>query len=165
MVKAKKENRKKQNILVVGWREWVALPGLGLPAIKAKIDTGARTSSLHTFDIELFKRGGVDMVRFGLHPLQRSRKLEKYCEARLVEKRRVSDSGGHVESRVVIRSDLHIGSLSWPIEITLTNRDTMNYRMLLGRTAMIGNLVVDPERSYLTGRKLAKIYKEKIRNA
>ncbi len=136
----------------------MSLPELGIPAIKAKLDTGARTSSLHTYAMETFRERGHLKVRFGIHPLQRCRDVELFCVAHVVDRRKVTDSGGHRELRYVIRTPVSMGSMEWPIEITLTNRDTMLFRMLLGRSAMAGRLLVDPNSSYRVGRKLAKAY-------
>jgi len=140
---------------IIGWREWLALPELQVPAIKAKIDTGARTSALHAFFVEPFTREGRQMVRFGVHPLQKRLDVEIFCEAPIKDFRKVSDSGGHREMRYVIETTILIGDLPRQIEMTLTNRDNMKFRMLLGRTAMEG-LQVIPDQSYLTGRKRHK---------
>lgn len=135
-----------------GWREWLALPELGIPAIKAKIDTGARTSALHSYRVAPFRKRGKFMVRFDIHPLQARTDVTLNCSAELVDRRWVSDSGGHRELRYVIRTLLRLGGSEWPIEVTLTNRDPMRFRMLLGRTAMHGRVNVIPDASYLLGK-------------
>jgi hypothetical protein len=154
------EQQEKQH---VGWREWVAFPELGIPAVKAKLDTGARTSVLHAFSVETFERDGRLMVRFGIHPLQRRTDLEIFCVAEVVDRRLVCDSGGHSEWRPVIRSPINIGKSSWEVEINLTNRDPMLFRLLLGRTALCGRALVDPAASFLTGRRLARSYRQATR--
>jgi hypothetical protein len=145
--------------LYVGWREWLALPELGIPAIKAKIDTGARTSALHAFTLQPFRANGRLQVRFGIHPLQRRKDIKINCVADVIDQRVVRDSGGHKETRYVIQTPMRMGDHQWPIEISLTNRDSMLFRMLLGRTAMQLHVLVDPGASFLTGRQLARIYR------
>lgn len=135
--------------LTVGWREMLSLPNLGIDKIKAKIDTGARTSCLHAFKVESFHKGDTLWVRFWIHPIQHNSEVEVVCEAKVMDERTVRDSGGHEESRYVIESEVNIGGRQWPIEITLTNRENMAFRMLLGRTAMNNRIVVDPAESFL----------------
>ncbi|WP_038174044.1 MULTISPECIES: ATP-dependent zinc protease family protein [Vibrio] len=135
--------------IVVGWRETVSLPELGIHKINAKIDTGARTSCLHAFKVETFDKDHALWVRFWLHPNQHDTEVEVVCEAAVIDERIVRDSGGHEESRYVITSMFSIGGQSWPIEITLTNRENMAFRMLLGRTSMHHRIMVDPVESFL----------------
>lgn len=140
-----------KNLITVGWREWVALPDLCLDHIKAKVDTGARTSCLHAFEIDPYEENGVEMVRFLMHPIQKRTDIVTECFASVVDKRIVSDSGGHKEQRYVISTRMLLGTNNWDIEMTLTSRDEMMFRMLLGRTAMEKRMLVDPSASYLTG--------------
>ncbi|TDY04182.1 ATP-dependent zinc protease family protein [Thiohalophilus thiocyanatoxydans] len=137
----------------IGWREWIRLPELGIEYIKAKVDTGARSSALHTFDLEPYQNQGIDMVRFKIHPVQHNSKQITECHCPVLDQRTVTDSGGHREKRFVIATEACLADLCWKIEITLTNRDTMRFRMLLGRTAMAGRFLVDPQTSYLAGRR------------
>ncbi len=134
--------------LVIGKEEWASLPELGLHAIKARVDSGARTSSLHAFNIRISTVQGEQWVRFDIHPLQKNQKIVVHCKAPLIEKREVKSSSGHIELRPVIIATFKLGEQSWPIQLTLTNRDSMGYRMLLGREAMEGRVLVDPEISF-----------------
>ncbi len=133
---------------IIGWREWVALPEFGVQAIKAKIDTGARSSALHAFDLERFDQGGQTRVRFQAHPLQRDDRHIVMVEAALLEDRMVRNSGGQSELRPVVITTLQVGGNTWPIELTLTNRDEMGFRLLLGRQALRRRYWVDPGHSY-----------------
>ena len=144
------------NPLVVGWREWVSLPQLGLPAVKAKVDTGARTSAIHAYDIERVKRDGKDWILFNVQPIQRDRTIIRRCEAPLVDIRRVTDSGGHSGDRFFISTELTLGSITRTIEITLSQRNDMLFRMLLGRTSLVPGIQVDPSRSFSLGRVSAR---------
>lgn len=137
----------------IGWREWIGFPELGIPPLKAKIDTGARTSALHAFKLVYFTEDHIHKVRFYIHPCQKKSTPVIKCIAPLKEMRWVSDSGGHREQRPVIETLIKIGDMEWPIEITLTSRDDMRFRMLLGRTAMKEKqLMIDPAASYLFGK-------------
>lgn len=142
-----------QNSLpIVGWREWGRFPDLDIPAIKCKLDTGARTSALHTFHVEPFEEKGVRMVKFGVHPLRRRFDVERWCTAPVSDQRTVSDSGGHREPRWLIRTRVGLGPIEKEIEVSLTNRESMLFRVLLGRTAMQDLLLVDSGASYTLGR-------------
>lgn len=143
-------NNKVSKKPVIGWREWVELPELGIRKIKAKIDTGARTSALDVTDCKLFVRQEEDWVAFTLRYGTRKNPREKRCKARVIEQREVKDSGGNVENRIVITTTARIGRHIEDIEISLTTRHGMKFRMLLGRTAIVDRFLVDISRSYLT---------------
>jgi len=148
----KKQSKSKLSSLpktMVGWREWVSLPELNIKRIKAKVDSGARTSALHAFALRPFKQDNKHYIRFKIHPMQRKTDETVDCLAEVQDIRWVTDSGGHRERRYVITTMLTVGAETWPIEITLTNRDTMNFRMLLGRTAMKHRIIVNPALSFL----------------
>jgi len=138
----------------MGWREWVELPDFGVRAVKAKLDTGARTSSLHAFKPRRFRRDGLDMVRFEVQPVQRSSASKVVVEAEVKGERDVRTSSGQQETRLVIETTLSLGGARWPIELTLSRRDEMGFRMLLGRQALAGRIVVDPAASFLAGEDL-----------
>lgn len=142
-----------ESLLLIGWREWIALPDLSVPAIKAKTDTGARTSALHAESIQRFSSGGAPRVSFTVHPSQRDRDLLVQCEAEMIDEREIRSSHGDTQLRPVIRTAIEIKGIRWDIEITLTRRDSMGFRMLLGRQAMRGHCLVDPRRSYVGNPK------------
>jgi hypothetical protein len=143
---------KKPARLIVGWREWIALPELGIAAIKPKIDTGARSSSLHAFNIQTFQREHADWVRFDIHPFQRDTDATVAAEAKVLELRHVRSSSGHSTLRPVILTAVELGGQRFNVELTLAARDEMGFRMLLGREAVRGRFVVDPGRSYLVSK-------------
>lgn len=142
-----------EGLITLGWREWVGLPDLGIRQIKAKVDTGARTSALHAFELRPYLENGRERVEFSIHPLQKDSDTVITCTADIVDQRVVTDSGGHKEERYVIQTTLSLGRDTWPIEMTLTGRDDMSFRMLLGRTAIKNRAVVDSGRSYVVGKK------------
>jgi len=146
---ARKDGPLKRDLDVIGWREWVALPEIGISRIKAKIDTGARSSSLHAYDMKRFRRRTVPMIRFKVHPIQRDFRAVVEAEAELVDLRKVRSSTGVQTLRPVIKTPLELGSRTWDIEITLVRRDAMGFRMLLGRQTLRRRLLVDPGRSFV----------------
>lgn len=147
---------KRNSRRTAGWREWVGLQALGVNRIKAKLDTGARTSALHAFNVESFSRDGERWVRFFIHPMQKDDSVEFACEEKVADIRVVTNPGGRREKRFIIRTDLSVGGEIWPIDLSLTDRDEMGFRMLIGRTAMSGKLLVDPDRSYCLGKARRK---------
>ena len=141
---------------VMGWREWIALPDLGLPHLKAKIDTGARSSSLHAVDIEPFDRDHQVFVRFKVHPIQRSETRLITCEAKVHDVRKVRSSSGEAANRFVILTPIRWKNQDWPVELTLADRSLMGFRMLIGREAIRGKILVNPGQSYFGGRPKRK---------
>jgi hypothetical protein len=149
-----RRRKKKRELPVIGWREWVALPDQGVESIKVKVDTGARTSSLHAFELETYRRGTREYVRFEVHPEQRSAKHAVAVRAPIHEWRRVKSSSGHTEHRPVILATIELLGVRWQAELTLTRRDDMGFRMLLGRQAIRGRFVVDAGKSFRNGRRI-----------
>lgn len=148
--------------VIVGSEEWCSLPELKVPAIKIRVDSGAKTSALHADQIVPFEKDGEKWIKFIVHPIQRNTKGAIQCEAKVIDKRIVKSSTGTRESRYVINTDISLGDQTWTIELTLTNRDSMGYRMLLGREAMAGRLIVDPDEHFkfgiVTPEKLKEYY-------
>jgi hypothetical protein len=143
----------------IGWKEWVSLPELAIPAIKAKIDTGARTSALHAYQLERVSKNGKDVAQFHIHPLQKRLDISVFCESEIIDMRIVKDSGGHQEERIFIQTPIQLGEKKWNIEISLTSRENMLFRMLLGRTGLIsGGLLVNPEFRYTAGKDISHAY-------
>jgi hypothetical protein len=134
---------------ILGWREWLSLPKFGIAAIRAKIDSGARSSALHVDELETYAKNGVEWVSFTVRTAVGDE--QRACRSRVVDRRPVTDSGGHTTERVFIKTDLQVGGLVHRIEINLTNRRNMLFPMLLGRTAMAGHFLVDPARSFVLG--------------
>lgn len=154
-----------QSKIILGSEEWCTLPELGIPSIKARVDSGAKTSALHAKNIAPFIKDDQNWVRFDINPIQNNVKTVVHCEAPLVDKRVVKSSSGFREQRYVIQTSLEIGDSKWVIEMTLTNRDSMGFRMLLGREAMSGRVLVDPEQQYLLGQHSLDNLKEVYKNA
>ncbi|AOC93220.1 MULTISPECIES: 30S ribosomal protein S6--L-glutamate ligase [Flavobacterium] len=154
-----------QNKVILGSEEWCSFPELGIPTIKARVDSGAKTSAMHALNIAPFIKNDANWVKFDINPIQNNIKTIIHCEAPLVDKRIVKSSSGFREHRYVIQTSLKIGDAKWPIEMTLTNRDSMGFRMLLGREAMSGRVLVDPEQKYLLGQPTAESLKELYQNS
>ncbi len=150
---------------VIGWREWVGLPQLGITAIKVKVDSGARSSSLHAFNLHAFSRKGCEWVRFSVHPIQRSRAHIVVAEAEVLEYRSVRSSSGIARMRPVIITNVELLGMIWPVELTLASRDEMGFRMLLGREAFRGRFLVDGGKSYYGGRIQKKIQIRRLKSA
>lgn len=148
----KKTTTKKPARITIGWREWVALPTLGVHLVKAKVDTGARTSSLHAFDLDIVRERGREVVHFVVHPFQRDTSKSVRCKAPLDDMRWVTSSNGKRELRPVIVTPVTLLDDTWMIELTLSDRDSMGFRMLLGREAIRRRFLVNPGRSFLAGR-------------
>ena len=146
---------------IVGFEEWISLPELGVPALKAKFDTGARTSALHATALEPITRSGVDHLNFTVQPVPRHPEIRILCRAPLLGQRIVTSSNGEKEARYVISTGLNIGPQRWPIELTLTDRGSMRYRMLIGRQAMPTGLLIDPSSSFHQPRLSFRIYRPK----
>lgn len=145
--------------LKIGWKEWVSLPDLQIPAIKAKVDTGARTAALHASHITVFTKPSGRWVRYFVRPLRKHPEIEIECESKLLDKRDIKNSGGQIESRYVIETTLVLGEAIWSATLSLTSRDDMLFRMLLGRTTLTDRVVIYPGEKYLTGKvKLKKCY-------
>ncbi|NNT71490.1 30S ribosomal protein S6--L-glutamate ligase [Flavobacterium sp. IMCC34852] len=153
------------NKIILGSEEWCSFPELGIPAIKARVDSGAKTSALHAINIAPFLKDTENWVKFDINPIQNNLKTVIHCEAKLVDKRIVKSSSGFREQRYVIKTNLCIGTDTWEIEMTLTNRDSMGFRMLLGREAMSGRILVDPEQKYLLGQPSTENLKDLYQNA
>lgn len=145
--------------LKIGWKEWVTLPDLQIPAIKAKVDTGARTSALHASHITVFTKPSGRWVRYFVQPLRKNPEIEIECESELIDQRDIKNSGGQVESRYIIETTVVLGEAMWSTTLSLTSRDDMLFRMLLGRTTLNDNVIIHPREKYLTGRaKIKKCY-------
>lgn len=149
-------NHQSTALPVIGWREWVGLPVFGIKAIKAKVDSGARSSSLHAFDVEEFERNGDDWVSFKIHPIQRRETKVVEAESKVLEYRFVRSSSGQASRRPVIVTEVALLGMTWPVELTLANRNDMSFRMLLGREAFRQKFFVDAGQSYYGGKPKRK---------
>lgn len=150
---------RKKNTGIIGWREWVALPDLGIKKIKAKVDTGARSSSIHAVDLEIYERNQLEHAKFKIYPDQKDDKMATVCQAEIMEYREIRSSNGQSERRPVILTDVVLLGERWPIELTLTNRDEMGFRMLLGRESFRDRFLVDAGRSFY-GKRVKHIESE-----
>lgn len=152
-------------MIKVGWREWCELPMLQIPAIKIKVDTGARTSALHAFNIGLEEKEGKRFVHFSVYPMQGDKNIVVHCTSPLKETRMVTSSNGHRELRYIIMTSIKLGNKTWEIELSLSNRDPLKFRMLLGREALKHIALIDPASSYKQGHftksQIIKKYKQK----
>ncbi|MEQ8852024.1 MULTISPECIES: ATP-dependent zinc protease [Gimesia] len=146
------KKKQKSDPAVIGWREWISLPDLGIGLIKAKVDTGARSSSLHAYDLHRFERDQEEWIRFKVHPVQRRTHEVVEAEARIFEYRSVRSSSGKATMRPVIVTNIELLGFNWPVELTLANRDEMGFRMLLGREAFRQRFFVDAGKSYYGGK-------------
>ena len=144
-----KDAIEEMDLPVIGWRERVSLPELGIERIVAKTDTGAHNSALHAFSVTEFRHGGAPWVRFGLHPKRHNRRQEVWCEMPIIDTRTVKSSGGHKTHRYFIATQVQLNKISFEVLLSLANRDKMGYRMLLGRTAIAGRFLVDASQSFL----------------
>jgi len=144
------------SVLEIGWKEWISLPDLNIPAIKAKMDTGARTSALHAFNIKEFEKEAQRWVRFTVQPLRKKPDIEIQCVSNVLGMREIKNSGGNIENRYVIKTTVVLGKKIWPVEFTLTNREDMLFRILLGRMALKDNFKVDPGKKYIMGKAALK---------
>jgi ribosomal protein S6--L-glutamate ligase len=154
--------------LLIGWQEWCSLPGLGIPLLKAKIDTGAKTSAIHAFDFHRFTKSSRDLVKFRIHPLQGTSVATISCIAPIIDIRPVMSSNGHKETRIVVLTPLVLGDKSWDIEVTLSNRDPLRFRLLLGREALKNRVIIDPHRACCLGdiskKDLRHLYHAQIKH-
>ena len=153
MIKNQNRNNNPPSSKIIGWREFVSLPQLEVNRIKAKIDTGARSSALHAFNIQQLQLDGKSIIRFQVHPVQRDNHTIVTTEAELLEYREIRNSGGIAQLRPVIKTEVKLGGQIWSIELSLTDRDVMGFRMLLGRQAVRNKFLVDPSRSYLQSNR------------
>lgn len=152
--------RNEKRLPVIGWREWIGLPELGIKSVKAKVDTGARSSSLHAFDLEQFVKDGEQWVQFKVHPNQRDTRKTVIAKAKILEMRSVRSSSGKANMRPVILTQIKLLNENWSVELTLANRDQMGFRMLLGREAFRKKFLVDAGNSYYGGKPKRKRKKQ-----